>query len=523
MMRWMIYVIVVTLILCIAALAAERALRLRRAATRWVWIAAIVGSLVVPTIMSTVSFQVPNIRTASAPQRIVVLRNLTSLPLEAITGLPEAPLTWNARKDLDSQLERFWWIASGAMVLLLAASAVQLFWRKRRWARATIAGRTVYTAPQVGPAVVGLLNPHIVVPPWVIESSPACQALVIAHEQEHVSARDPQLLTTALCMIVFMPWNLPLWWALRRLRHAMEVDCDARVLQAGHDATRYAETLIDVGERQSSFLGSVAAMSESSSRLEQRLQIMLRKPHGWWKTTAVLLAGLTVCLIGVAAQVSPPNSSDPARTAGTANTELYGNYVGYYQLESSDIIVIRRDGERMTGRMLGQGAIEFFPTGATGEFFARAVSARLTFDTDAQGHATALILHQGKDFPAPRMDDAMGKRIADALDARVRAQTANPGSEAALRRLYAGQLAGKPAIELMSPGLANVARQQVDDLKKSAVQLGNIQSIEFRGVGDNGYDVYFAKHEHALVTWRILMLSPDGSGVVQAIVFHTGP
>lgn len=43
MMRWMIYVIVVTLILCIAALAAERALRLRRAATRWVWIAAIVG------------------------------------------------------------------------------------------------------------------------------------------------------------------------------------------------------------------------------------------------------------------------------------------------------------------------------------------------------------------------------------------------------------------------------------------------------------------------------------------------
>ena len=416
MMRWMIYVIVVTLILCIAALAAERALRLRRAATRWVWIAAIVGSLVVPTIMSTVSFQVPNIRTASAPQKVVVLRNLTSLPLEAITGLPEA-----------------------------------------------------------------------------------------------------------LCMIVFMPWNLPLWWALRRLRHAMEVDCDARVLQAGHDATRYAQTLIDVGERQSSFLGSVAAMSESSSRLEQRLQIMLRKPHGWWKTTAVLLAGLTVCLIGVAAQVSPPNSSDPARTAGTANTELYGNYVGYYQLESSDIMVIRRDGERMTGRMLGQGAIEFFPTGATGEFFARAVSARLTFDTDAQGHATALILHQGKDFPAPRMDDAMGKRIADALDARVRAQTANPGSEAALRRLYAGQLAGKPAIELMSPGLANVARQQVDDLKKSAVQLGNIQSIEFRGVGDNGYDVYFAKHEHALVTWRILMLSPDGSGVVQAIVFHTGP
>src|SRR5215471_7433827 len=44
MMRWMIYVIVVTLILCLAALNAERALRWRRAPTRWVWIVAIVSS-----------------------------------------------------------------------------------------------------------------------------------------------------------------------------------------------------------------------------------------------------------------------------------------------------------------------------------------------------------------------------------------------------------------------------------------------------------------------------------------------
>jgi hypothetical protein len=30
-----------------------------------------------------------------------------------------------------------------------------------------------------------------------------------------------------------------LWWQLRRLRHAIEVDCDARVLMAGHNMTTY--------------------------------------------------------------------------------------------------------------------------------------------------------------------------------------------------------------------------------------------------------------------------------------------
>ena len=83
----------------------------------------------------------------------------------------------------------------------------------------------------VGPAVVGLLRPRIVVPRWVTMALPSHQAAVIAHEQSHLDARDPQLFTLALALLVFMPWNLPLWWQLRRLRYAIEIDCDARVLE----------------------------------------------------------------------------------------------------------------------------------------------------------------------------------------------------------------------------------------------------------------------------------------------------
>jgi len=42
---------------------------------------------------------------------------------------------------------------------------------------------------------------------------------------------------------------------LRRLRCAIEVDCDARVLKAGHDTASYGETLIVVGQRRSLYIG----------------------------------------------------------------------------------------------------------------------------------------------------------------------------------------------------------------------------------------------------------------------------
>ena len=133
------------------------------------------------------------------------------------------------------------------------------------------------------------------------------QSAVIAHEQSHLDARDPQLFTLALALLVFMPWNLPLWWQLRRLRYAIEVDCDARVLQGGIDPTHYGETLISVGERQSAYIGAVAAMSESKSFLEERIRIMISKPVKWRRVGVAALAGVSLALTALAAQVSPPN------------------------------------------------------------------------------------------------------------------------------------------------------------------------------------------------------------------------
>jgi bla regulator protein blaR1 len=55
MLTWMVYVVCITLLLSGAALAGERAARLWRARSRWIWVVAILASLASRVARSTSS------------------------------------------------------------------------------------------------------------------------------------------------------------------------------------------------------------------------------------------------------------------------------------------------------------------------------------------------------------------------------------------------------------------------------------------------------------------------------------
>src|SRR3989442_2144814 len=86
MFTWMLYVVVITLLLSGAALAAEHAARLRRARSRWIWALTFVASLVIPTLIASVSIQVPNLLTSTVSPKVTALRELTSVQV--------VPLSW---------------------------------------------------------------------------------------------------------------------------------------------------------------------------------------------------------------------------------------------------------------------------------------------------------------------------------------------------------------------------------------------------------------------------------------------
>lgn len=343
MLSWILYSIVVSLLMGLAALALERSAQIRQRPARWLWGTCLVVSLAIPFIPSKVSVQIPETTYAdratsseirTPPQTTAIETPRFTLP---IIGTDQIPLSNGASTLLDWT----WRVASMALALVILASGAHLSWRRRRWDRGHMAGTAVYISEDCGPAVVGFLRPHIVVPRWLTKLSPDEQELVIAHERSHLAAYDTQLLTIAVCLLACMPWNPVLWWQLRRLRLAIEIDCDARVLSLGYPVARYSETLIGVGQRQSASYAVTMAGYGSKSFLEQRIHNMLRKKTRHARVSALALACLGVGLAVCAAEVAPPKVDFVGKTSSQVSADrqlLQANGPADFQALRSQIL-----------------------------------------------------------------------------------------------------------------------------------------------------------------------------------------
>jgi D-alanyl-D-alanine-carboxypeptidase/D-alanyl-D-alanine-endopeptidase len=92
------------------------------------------------------------------------------------------------------------------------------------------------------------------------------------------------------------------------------------------------------------------------------------------------------------------------------DTKTLDGYVGRYQLTPNFILTVTRDEKRLFAQATGQSAIELFAEGNR-EFFMKAVDAQITFETDDQGRATSLTLHQnGAHTPAKRIEGKADKK-----------------------------------------------------------------------------------------------------------------
>lgn len=207
-------------------------------------------------------------------------------------------------------------------------------------------------------------------------------------------------------------------------------------------------------------------------------------------------------------------------TAITVDPGTLDKYVGRYQIPNGGTALITREGDGLRIQLGGQQKFELFAEGDR-KFFLKAVDAQITFETDASGRATALILEQNGCSPrSPRLSDAEAQRLADAEAAfavRFKAQTAAPGTDVAVKRIIEESQSGKPNYDLMRPGLAETTRQQLRQLQATLAPLGPLQSVTFKGVGPGGADIYTAKFEKGILEYRI-WLTADGK--VESVNFR---
>ena len=284
---WMLYCLGIGLAFVIVGHALERGLHLAGRATRWAWVIAIVGSYLVPVA----AWLRPEAFSTFAAPIPVPAESGPGLPTSTTTtSLDQPPASAFSLADLDRPLRWAWMIASLALILFVGVGARRLIALRRRWRPANVDGRNVLISPTVGPAVVGVWAPGVVLPEWALEASEHERAMMFAHEEEHMRAGDPALNALGFWPLVLAPWNFALWWQWRRLRLAVEVDCDARVLAAGCSAVAYGDLLLRVAHQRRPGLVGVAAFGEPVSFLESRIRRMVATIPRWrWVGVAAAL------------------------------------------------------------------------------------------------------------------------------------------------------------------------------------------------------------------------------------------
>src|SRR5690606_10070662 len=133
---------------------------------------------------------------------------------------------------------------------------------------------------------------------------------IIAHEAEHVRAGDTRTLLAGLLAVFALPWNPVLWWQYRRLALAVELDCDARVLNALRDPRAYGLALLGTARRRSRGMVLHAALLRPRSFLQRRIEMMGRFA-GDGRLTARALAGVGVAGLALAVAVCADSPSEP--------------------------------------------------------------------------------------------------------------------------------------------------------------------------------------------------------------------
>lgn len=90
----------------------------------------------------------------------------------------------------------------------------------------------------------------------------------------------------------------------------------------------------------------------------------------------------------------------------SVDPKIFDGYVGNYELVPGFDMAVTREGDQLFLQATGQPKLQIFPESNT-QFFLKVVEAEITFVTDAAGHATELILHQGgQDQHAKRIPQA---------------------------------------------------------------------------------------------------------------------
>jgi hypothetical protein len=303
-MLCILYLIAVGFLLGAAGLLVERALP-PGASRRWVWCVVIPLSLILPGYYRW--------------HHTVSVDRLGGPATDAGSAG-----VWSRVESWNGAINGMWHLASWALIcwgIIGVARVSWIVWESRRRrgapdAPAMVDGVAVLVTGSVGPATVGVLRSRVLVPRWVLALPAEQRRYVIRHEDEHRRAHDARLLFVASLALILVPWNLALWWQLRRLHLAIEMDCDTRVVAALGDANAYGEMLLEVAQSAGGGLRLQPALLGGMGSLERRLTALLA-PAPLRRAQRILVPAAAIALVLLVLSLPHPIVEHHAHAAAT--------------------------------------------------------------------------------------------------------------------------------------------------------------------------------------------------------------
>ena len=302
MIAWMVYAAVVGGVVAVGGLAMERLAAAMGQPRRIAWLAALALAVVIPVTGGWSKPAAVSVVVESGTPEPAVTASASSGDLWSV--IPALPVPEGIPTGRIALLA--WVVGSLASLAVLGGVLVLVARGRRRWERRRVHGAEVYVSRRFGPALVGVTRPAVVIPAWVLQLEPGARDAIIQHEAEHARARDHLVLLYGGLVAAAFPWSPAIWWMYRRLRAAVELDCDQRVLASGIGVADYGDVLLDAGSRSRDRWGFAPAMGQPESLLERRLKTMSEKRKTLSGGYAALLVAVAVGALVVACDTPVP-------------------------------------------------------------------------------------------------------------------------------------------------------------------------------------------------------------------------
>lgn len=207
MILWIVWSVLISAFIAIAAAASARAGAYLWAPRRFVWMAAMIASTVIP--LSLAFRAAPAINPALLAQRSdnpfpsgdrarsdrATTAN-QSVAGDAVDSPKGGNLSGRWRNEIaagiasvqlaDPWIARGWALTSLILFVAFVRASVVLARQRSRWPDVETDVGHVLVARDAGPAVVGFVHPRIVIPEWVFSIERSTRDLLLRHELEHI-------------------------------------------------------------------------------------------------------------------------------------------------------------------------------------------------------------------------------------------------------------------------------------------------------------------------------------------------